>query len=235
MMPDLQKETLEDFGLGGIDCKECGNTGQLIEKGKEPLEIHVTECPCMKRRRSLRSLRKAGMEDMALRYTLDNYSTPDQKHKSIKETAKRFIDSDEGWFYIAGQPGSGKTHICTAICTSLMERNSEIVFMPWRDESTALKTGITDREWYESRIKPLKEAPVLYIDDFLKGGITEADIRLAFEILNARYNKATLRTVISSEITLDKILKADEATGSRIYERCRGFNVIAPDENWRLK
>lgn len=235
MTPDFPKETLDDFGLGGIDCPECNNTGQLIEKGEGTLEIHVRECPCMRKRRSLRSLRKAGMEDMAKRYTLDNYETASQKHQKVKEAAQKFIEANEGWFYIAGQPGSGKTHICTAICTGLMERSKEISFMPWRDDSTAIKARITDQEWYESKVKQLKQVPVLYIDDFMKGGMTDADLRLAFEILNARYNDASLRTVISSELTLDKILEADEALGSRIYERSRGFNVKAPDINWRLR
>ena len=234
-MPDFPKETLDDFGLGGIDCPECNNTGQLIEKGTELLEIHVRECPCMRKRRSLRSLRKAGMEDMAKRYTFDNYELASPKHQKVKESAQKFVDANEGWFYIAGQPGSGKTHICTAICTGLMERSKEITFMPWRDDSTAIKARITDQEWYESKVKQLKQVPVLYIDDFMKGGMTEADLRLAFEILNARYNDASLRTVISSELTIDKILEADEALGSRIYERSRGFNVKAPDINWRLR
>lgn len=235
MMPDFQKETLDDFDLGGIDCERCGNTGQILEKGPKLLELHVYECPCMNTRRSLRSLRKAGMDDMARRYTLNSYETPTPKHKSIKAAAERYISSDTGWFFIAGQSGSGKTHICTAVCTKLMEKNSEIYFMPWRDESTLLKNGITDREWYEAKIKRLKNVPVLYIDDFLKGGASDADRRLAFEILNGRYNNALLRTVISSEMSLEKIMEWDEAIGGRIYERSRGFTVEAPSDNWRLR
>ncbi len=122
------------------------------------------------------------------------------------------------------------------ICTGLMERGgTEIGFMPWREEATALKTGIGDRAWYEGRIRRLKRVPVLYIDDLFKGGATEADVRLAFEILNARYNDTALRTLISSELDLNAILRIDEATGGRIYERSRGFAVRAPDEDLRLR
>lgn len=184
----------------------------------------------------MRSLRKAGMEDMARRYTLDNYKATTPHREKIKAAAERFTREKTGWFFIAGQTGSGKTHICTAICTALMEEHGgEIYFMPWRDESTALKAGITDREWYEPRIKKLQTVPVLYIDDFLKGSSNEADLRLAFQILNARYNDTALRTIISSEITLEGITGLDEAIGGRIYERSRGFAVMAPPENWRLR
>ena len=64
--------------------------------------------------------------------------------------------------------------------------------------------------------------------------MTDADINLAFEILNARYNDPMLRTVISSELPVEKILAIDEAVGGRIVERARGFICKAPPENYRL-
>jgi DNA replication protein DnaC len=81
----------------------------------------------------------------------------------------------------------------------------------------------------------LKTFPVLYIDDFLKGGITDADIRLAFELLNYRYNNSSLLTIISSEVDLKNIFDADEALAGRIYERAKGNIYRTPNEDWRLK
>ena len=81
----------------------------------------------------------------------------------------------------------------------------------------------------------LKKTEVLYIDDFLKGGDTDADIRLAYEILNSRYNDRGLRTILSSEMTPEKLLRRDEALGGRIYERARGYVLQAPQGNRRLE
>lgn len=231
----MHESTLKKCGLDNVDCPICGNTGIIVERGSEPLEIHTYQCRCMKKRISLRSLESAGMADMARRYTMDAYITDTPKRKAVKETAQRFIEQDDGWFFIGGQSGSGKTHICTAICSGLMERCRAIIFAPWRGESTALKIAMKDADRYEERMKTLKNAPVLYIDDFFKGAVTDADIKVAYELLNARYNTAALRTVISSELTLEEILRLDEALGGRIYERARGFTVNAPDENWRMK
>ena len=232
----MSSETLAEYDLGGVDCPRCGNTGQIIERGPGLLELHVYECACMKKRRSLRSLRKAGMEDMAARYTFDSYQTDTPHREKIKHLSQEFVKAERGWFFIAGQSGSGKTHICTAICTGLMQQKaSEIYFMPWRDDSTELKNRIRDQEWYQARIRKLKKVPVLYIDDFGKGGLNDADLKLAFEIFNARYNNTALRTVISCEMPIDDILRADEALGGRIYERSQGFIVRAPAENLRLK
>ena len=41
--------------------------------------------------------------------------------------------------------------------------------------------------------------------------------------------------MISSETDLERITALDEAVGGRIYERSRGFAVMAPPENWRLR
>lgn len=230
--PDI----LADYDLGGVNCKLCDNTGRIIQRGPGLLELHVYECDCMKRRRSLRSLRKAGMEDMARRYTLENYVADNKHRAAVKDAAMRYINSSDGWFFIAGQSGSGKTHICTAICIGLMEAKAdEIYFMPWRDDSMEIKNRVTDQEWYQAKVKKLKKVPVLYVDDFFKGGASDADKRLAFEILNARYNDTALRTIISSEMTLEAILREDEAIGGRIYERSKGFALRAPAENWRFR
>ena len=105
----------------------------------------------------------------------------------------------------------------------------------WRDESTALKSLVTDAAAYTGRMRVLKKTEVLYIDDFLKGGDTDADIRLAYEILNSRYNDRGLRTILSSEMTPEKLLRRDEALGGRIYERARGYVLQAPQMNRRFE
>jgi len=238
--PSITIDTLDDYDLGGVDCPICGNKGYIITR-KDGINLTSRECPCMETRRSLRAIRRSGMADMLDRYRLDNYQTPDEESKSVKQSAIDFIGSPSGWFFICGRSGSGKTHICTAICSEFIQKGIRTIYMLWRDEATSLKSGITDREWYRDRITKLKTVPVLYIDDFWKTDrrsgtdkVTGADVNLAFEILNARYNDTTLRTVISSELTLDEIISIDEATGGRIYERSRGFVKKAPQKNWRL-
>ena len=228
----LPGQTLDDFGLGGVDCKVCGNTG-MISKISDGY-LYSRECECMKKRRSIRSMKKSGMEDMIARYTFDNYEEPDERRKRIKYKAEKFVESDKGWFFIAGRSGSGKTHICTAICSAMIEKGIEVRYMLWRDESASLKACITDDEEYQSRIRKLKDVSVLYVDDFWKGKISEADINLSFEILNSRYIDSKKRTILSSELTLKEIIDIDEAIGSRIFERSRGYSFLTPNQNWRL-
>ena len=82
---------------------------------------------------------------------------------------------------------------------------------------------------------------MLYIDDFFKvkrgEQPTAADVNIAFEIINFRYNDFDKITVFSSEISTGDILKIDEALGSRIISRCGRFNQFVGyniDKNYRL-
>ena len=183
----------------------------------------------------MRKIRQSGMMDMLSRYTFENYETPDAERESVKKIAEAFSEANSGWMYVSGRSGSGKTHICTAACVRLIARGVEVYYMSWRDESTAMKGLVRETELYEKKMRKLKTVPVLYIDDFFKGGQTDADFRLAFEILNARYNDAKLRTIISSEMDLQTLVQLDEALGGRIYERSRGYMVNTPNSNWRIR
>jgi DNA replication protein DnaC len=220
-------ETLKDYGLDGFDCEKCGNTGTITRQ--ENGMLYSSECDCMKIRRSMRRIRNSGMTDMLVRYTFDNF----EETNGIKERAKQFVD-DDGWLYIAGRSGSGKTHICTAICSEIIKRGIEVYYMSWRDESVNLKASVNDAEYYDKHMRKLKTVSVLYIDDFLKAGDSDADIRLAFEILNARYNDRKLRTIISSERELESLFDRDEALAGRIYERAKKYNLRSPQRNRRM-
>lgn len=224
---------LAECDLDNVDCPLCGNIGAVLSKD-ESGNLIAHECKCMAQRRSIRRIKHSGLIDLMARYTFDTYEAEDEGHLKILHTARMFAEDDFGWFYIAGQSGSGKTHICTAICTRLMERGKDVYYMKWRDESRQLKSVVNSEEVNEP-LERLKRIQVLYIDDFFKGSANEADVRLAFEIINARYNNMDLRTIFSSEIDFDGLEQIDEALCGRIYERSKGYRLAAPKENYRLR
>ena len=107
--------------------------------------------------------------------------------------------------------------------------------MCYRDEVTYLKANITDDQVYTSYISKFKTATVLYIDDFLKGKVTESDVNIAYEIVNYRYNN-NLPLIVSTEKKLSELMTFDEAIASRLIEMSKG-RIIQFDEhklNYRL-
>lgn len=222
-----------DSSLNGYDCPICFNRGTITKVVDGVLWSR--ECECMAKRRTLRNIRNSGIADMCRRYTFASYLTPTEQSKRIKSKALEYVaESERDWFYICGRPGSGKTHICIAICNSLLEQGREVKYMLWREIAPKLKSLVNDDAGYKAIIEPLKKADVLYIDDFLKGKVTEADLNLAFELLNARYNDSSKQTIISTERRIEEVLDYDEAVGSRIRERAKRYCIASPAENWRL-
>lgn len=240
---------------GVYDCPKCLNRGNFAFLGDDG-ELHFTECACMTKRDSLRHLKHSGLSELLTRYTLEAWQCREPWQKNLLDMAQRYAESPEGWFCLSGTPGTGKTHLCTALCGLLMERGFSMRYMLWKDISTKAKAVVNDDEAYQEIVKPLKSVRVLYIDDLFKTGKainrvtgqreamspTTGDINLAFEILNARYCNSRLLTIISTEMSLGDILDIDEAVGSRIAERTRGYyqDLTPPDpkkqkRNWRLR
>jgi DNA replication protein DnaC len=199
-------------------------------------------------KRAWAAIKKSNLEKAIETYTFDNYKTTEQWQSKIKVLAEQFATDNNGrWFFIGGQDGSGKTHICTAIVGRLFEQRIPVHHMMWLDASSQLKANTTEAEDYQDLILPLKNADVLYIDDLFKTGDridergkkptypTSADIRLAFELLNYRYS-SDKTTIISSQRCLREIIKIDSAIGGRIYERAGDYciDIKGVNRNYRI-
>lgn len=227
------------------NCDICKNKGLIMKA----IEIHpgmwtttTKECKCMDVRRSIVNMRKSGLENVIKKCTFKNFEAEEEWQIKLKHAAMEYANNPEGWFFIGGQTGAGKSHLCTAICRELLLNGLSVKYMLWRDEVVRLKKFPDD---YDRIISDFKNVEVLYIDDLFKTGRsdegsvqkpTAADVNIAFEILNFRYCNPKLLTIISSECTIDNILDIDEALGGRIFERAKAFS-LKPDrnKNFRLK
>ena len=228
--------------LVGFECPTCLNRGYVYfidESGESPC-LRTRDCECMARRRTERHIELSGLKDNLTRYTFDAWQTPERWQVSARELAKKFAAERQGWFLAAGRAGSGKTHLCTAICGELLAAGLPVRYVLWRDMSVRAKAVVNDDEEYDRITYPLKQVKVLYIDDLFKtktgAEIRAADVNLAFELLNYRYNDRSKLTIISTERSLGELMDIDEATGSRIYERSKGYRLdLSGKANWRLR
>jgi DNA replication protein DnaC len=230
----------------GYDCKICRNKGVIMDLVEEDGSLHRVsrECRCVATRNSIMRMRRSGLKNIITEYTFDKFETGEEWQKTIKDAAVAYAKEPQGWFFIGGQSGCGKTHICTAICREFLLNGKEVIYMLWRDDVVKVKGAVNDHEVYGDLIEKYKKAGVLYIDDLFKTGKgpdgatqrpTGADVNVAFEILNYRYN-SKMPTVISSECTIADLLDIDEALGGRIAETAKVFS-LKPDRsrNYRLK
>lgn len=225
--------------LTGLDCPLCLNRGYSIVVNSQGNRV-AKDCSCMKQRRTLKNLEKSGLAKVLNIYTFDTWQVKEQWQLHFLTVAKDFSERPKGWFCVTGRPGTGKTHLCTAICGELLQKGMEVRYLLWRDYSTQAKAVVNDQDAYLELMEPYKRVKVLYLDDLFKTGKgqdpTTADCNLAFELLNARYADPDKLTIISSERTMGNLLDIDEAIGSRIYERSKDHYVdTSGRKNWRME
>lgn len=196
-------------------------------------------CTCVKKKMSQERFEKTEIANKT-NYTFKGYKANEDWQKNILKQAIDYVKHfKDNWFYIGGQIGAGKTHICTAILRNIGELNNiSYTYIKCDEELEKLKQLTYDNpEEYGNIMYRLKNTGLLFIDDFFRKPPTDADKAKMFDIINYRYlnNKPC---IFSSEKSLPEILNIDEAIGSRIFEMAKKFNVeIGKDmkKNYRLK
>lgn len=227
--------------LTGYECDKCLNRGYLyrVKEGKTPFgqityDVVACKCECLKVRDEIRRMQNSGLQKLLKRYTFESYEVNTDWQAYVVNKANEYINKCSDWFFYGGQPGCGKTHICTAIVGALLKKGKAPKYMLWQDDITKIKQASSNLEVYEALINSYKQAEILYIDDFFKTRrgdfVSTADVNATFKIINFRYNEE-LPTIISSELSLEQITQIDEALGSRISEMADPKIFIKPDKN----
>ena len=236
---DMYNEAIGN--LTDYDCTICLNKG-IVAVDYVNGELKTKVCSCMKVRERMRTTKDSGIEDELKSKTFDNYQAESKWQQFIKSKAQEYCsEGADRWFFIGGQCGSGKTHICCAISNEFIKKGKSFKYMEWMPDSKELKALANDISYVE-KINQFKRYDVLYIDDFMKvkkgENPTGADVNIAFEILNSRLRDRSKITIISSEFNMDELLAIDEGAMSRINERAKPYVYqISQDDgkNYRLK
>ncbi len=224
-------------------CSKCKDTGFLCRINENGHEVFY-RCECYAMNQARKIIKCSGISAEFQKKTFDNFIT-NGKYEQLTNAKTKAIQYVDNFYKIehdkynsimfCGQVGAGKTHLGIAICGALMKEGIAITYMAYRNIITKLKQNIIDEEIYNRELNQYISARVLYIDDLLKGRLTEADINIMYEIINHRYMN-NMPMIISTEKTPDELLKFDEAIGSRMIEMCR-YNIIylhGKELNYRL-
>lgn len=249
----------EEGKLSGIHCDICKNKG-VIAFLKENSMV-MQECSCMKQRRTMWEMEHIGLGNEFQKCSFASFQTNTEFRKIMLSRALQFVKAEgEHWFYIGGQTGCGKTHLCTAICSTLIQNGRHVKYLLWRDALHYMESQRFNKEHeYQRFMDEIREEDILYLDDFLKSetaydrdgrilldnGVprparpSSSELKYAYEIINAR-SISGRKTIISSEHLLDEISAYDSAISGRIKQHAGNGKFIAnaarfPDRNYRLE
>lgn len=241
---EMEYAHIEEARENGCKCQICGDTKYIpclcYNDKMDYYYFALADCKCRNTDSINKKIAESGLKRELERKTFKSFVADNYFRKVLRDKAVEFLQAVKGgsccWFYVGGQSGSGKTHICTAISGRFLNNNQIVVYMRWVDEMRRLKADLGNT----SRIDEFKKAQVLYIDDLFKGGKypTDYEIGVVFEILNYR-DTNELVTIISSELTDCRLRMIDEAVYGRIKMNTgdRFMISIGKDEgkNYRLR
>lgn len=225
-------------------CPKCGGSMWITWVDDEGCDM-ARRCECFEPTMARRRIAASGISEPFRAKGFKNFDTRGNpqlekasttctdyclNYQDIKETKHNST-------LLLGQVGSGKTHLALASANALLDyQKIRVVYMPYREMVTRLKQNITDEESYTRAIDTFKKAPMLVIDDLLKGRATESDINILFEIVNYRY-VCGLPVIVTSEKTTGELLDIDSAIGSRLIEMAEGriIEFKGNELNYRLR
>lgn len=221
-------------------CDICKDKGFLLnDKGQ-----YIGKCECQIKKESLMTLKRSKLDRYLKIYTFENYIVENDWQRDYKQRAMKFVNNPKGWFTFLAQAGLGKSHLMTAMTIHLIGKGKDAEYIKWQDEMLRSKNNYWNFD--ERLLNRLKTVEVLYIDDFLKtdngNNVHSEEKRLAFNIIDSRYNNPDLITIISSEKSLIELNKIDSALTGRIVEMSGGSkspnlinSSVKEDGNYRLR
>ena len=232
-LDNQRKGNLKEF-----DCELCLNRGFISYYDQDNDTSYIDDCECMKVRKSKKNAEESGMKEL-LSHKLRFFEATEPFQIDMREKAKDYIlnaHKSKEWFLALGQSGCGKTHICSSICNERMthydedlKRYTQVKYMIWNDFVDRIKKMNYDSD-RDSYFDEFAKSEVLYIDDFLKGKFTDADLNLAFRLINYRYNN-DLVTIISSELLMKELRAIDEAIAGRMKQKATNRYMVQIGRN----
>jgi DNA replication protein DnaC len=188
-------------------------------------------CKCNLIRKSLKIMQDNGLLGIIKKKTFSNFTTSEAFQKTIKTNAVNFVKAiiakQKVSFFIGGQSGAGKTHICSAMLGELAKHGICVYFFNYINDIATLNRyqyNSTEKDEYENLLSLYKQADILYFDDFMFGEVSVSEQKIIFNIINHRYEN-DLPCIISSNKTMNDIRRINAPIYGRLYEMCSKFVI----------
>lgn len=213
------------------ECETCKGAGWLVRR-LNPVGTELVPCPCRtqpNRDRLIAKLaRVSGLTPAMQAMTFEAFTTPSDDLRAALDEARQFAATPEGWLYLYGGTGRGKTHLMAAIAQALVGRGIPALYVVVPSLLDKLRSSMNGRdEGFWELWRQIQSAEVLLLDDLGAEKSSEWAIEKLYILINDRYLARSPMVVASN-------LRAGEI-GGRIGSRlcdvrlATHVSIAAPD------
>lgn len=242
--------TEKKYGMPENICDECVRSGKNGIVTWEEIDVYgfptpysyrCKQYPCERfpeilEKKKERIMKDSGIPDEYKEKTVNLYKAIGKGTDKAKGITAKFCtkcndNQCQDWLYLAGQSGSGKTHLACAAGINLIHCGKTVKMFSWQELMREVKSFE-----YEN-FEDAKNVEVLILDDLYKGNPTEEEKKRTFELIDYRKSKR-LQTIITTERDNREMNELDSALIGRIVEACSGYWAFIPkssEVNHRMK
>lgn len=213
------------------DCKNCKDTGYIVENGKRK------RCKCFTQKLIEKSYEKSNLKRVVKNtfenFNLDYYSeekkngiSPKEKVTNLYNDLIEYVENFEkikneshNSIMLTGKPGVGKTHLSEAVGNALIKNGYTVLYQTANNIfSKLVEYKFGEAKKYNDYIENIITVDLLIIDDLGIESINAPRIEEMFTIINERMIRNN-PIIISTNLSIQDIINT---YGDRIISRISG-------------
>jgi DNA replication protein DnaC len=222
-----------------VNCELCQDAGfvRMNVPIEHPKFGSIVPCSCRVAERQERvrdDLRRLSNLDAFEGADFEDFDPSVPGTEDAFDLAYSYAQNPDGWLFLYGRCGVGKTHLAVAIARQALERQSgPVLFQVVPDLLDRLRSTFDPSSGvaYDERFEQIRDAGLLVLDDLGTENTTPWAREKLYQIFNHRYN-GRLPTVVTSNQELKSI---DERIASRLLDTRLTRTIEIDAEDFRRR
>jgi DNA replication protein DnaC len=215
-------------------CKDAGWVRMEVPVG-HPNFGRLFPCECKVAEQAARgrdNVRRLSNLDGYTQHTFDDFEVVPGAEAAYN-AAREYARNPEGWLYLRGGVGVGKTHLAVAAALEIRERTGSVLFAVVPDLLDHLRTTFDPSQGvaYDDRFNAIRGAFLLVLDDLGTENTTPWAREKLYQIFNHRYVER-LPTIVTSNQDHRHV---DERILSRLLDTHLTRDVLIESEDFRRR